>query len=41
MAAEGGMCGTYIRTTGETGTAKLTVSAHGLEPVTIDFEIKA
>ena len=41
VTAEGGMCGTYIRTTGETGTAKLTVSAHGLEPVTIDFEIKA
>ena len=41
VTAEGGMCGTYIRTIGETGTAKLTVSAHGLEPVTIDFEIKA
>ena len=41
VTAEGGMCGTYIRTIGETGAAKLTVFAHGLESVTIDFEIKA
>ena len=32
--------GTYIRTTGETGTAKLTVSADGLEPVMVCFEIR-
>ena len=41
VTAEGGMCGTYLRTTGETGAAKLTVSADGLAPVTIDFQIKA
>jgi beta-galactosidase len=41
VTAEGGMCGTYIRTIGETGAAKLTVFAHSLESVTIDFEIKA
>ena len=41
VTAEGGMCGTYIRTIGETGTAKLTVSVQGLEPVSVDFEIKA
>ena len=39
VTAEGGMCGTYIRTTGESGTAKLTVSAHGLEPVTVEFTV--
>ena len=40
VTAEGGMCGTYIRTTGESGTAKLTVSAHGLEPVTVEFTVR-
>ena len=40
VTAEGGMCGTYLRTTGETGEAKLTVSAHGLEPVTVDFTVR-
>ena len=40
VTAEGGMCGTYVRTTGEAGTAKLTVSADGLEPVTIEFEVR-
>ena len=40
VTAEGGMCGTYIRTTGETGIAKLTVSAHGLEPVTVEFTVR-
>jgi len=41
VTAEGGMCGTYIRTTGETGTAKLMISAHGLAPVTIEFTVDA
>ena len=36
--AEGGMTGTYLRTIGEAGTAKLTVSADGLKPVTVEFE---
>jgi len=40
VTAEGGMCGTYIRTTGEAGTAKLTVSAHGLEPVTVELAVE-
>jgi len=40
VAAEGGMTGTYIRTTGQSGPAKLTVSADGLEAVTVEFEVK-
>ena len=40
VTAEGGMCGTYIRTTGESGSAKLTVSADGLTPVTIEFTVQ-
>lgn len=40
VTAEGGMCGTYIRTTGVSGTAKLTISSYGLEPVTVEFEVK-
>ena len=39
VTAEGGMCGTYIRTTGEKGAAKLTISADGLTPVTIEFTV--
>ena len=41
VTAEGGMCGTYIRTTGEPGAAKLTISADGLAPVVIEFTVKA
>lgn len=40
VTAEGGMCGTYVRTTGEAGIAKLTVTAGGLAPVTIDFTVE-
>ena len=40
VTAEGGMCGTYIRTTGETGTATLTLRADGIEPVTVEFTIQ-
>ena len=40
VVAEGGMTGTYIRTIGESGIAKLTAYANGLEPITIDFEVK-
>ena len=40
VTAEGGMCGTYIRTTGKPGTAALTVMADGLDPVTVEFEIE-
>ena len=39
VTAEGGMCGTYLRTVGKTGTAVLTVSAPGLEPVKVEFTI--
>ncbi len=38
--AEGGMCGTYIRTMGTAGTAKLTVSAPGLEAVSAEFSVR-
>ena len=40
VTAEGGMCGTYVRTTGVPGTAKLTVSSHGLEPITVEFTMR-
>ena len=39
IVAEGGMCGTYIRTTGESGTAKLTVSCEGMEPLVLEFRV--
>ena len=39
VTAEGGMCGTFIRTVGESGTAKLTVSVDGLTPTTIEFTV--
>ena len=39
VVAEGGMTGTYLRTTGEAGTARLTVSANALKPITIDFAV--
>ena len=38
--AEGGMCGTYVRTTGESGTAKLTVRTAQTEPYEISFTVK-
>ncbi len=37
--AEGGMCGTYIRTLGRSGTAKLTVTTGQTQPVTLCFTI--
>ena len=40
VTAEGGMTGTYIRTTGKSGTAKLTVSTEQTEPITIDFSVR-
>lgn len=40
VTAEGGMCGTYLRTTGKAGGVRLTVTAPGLEPVTLDFTIE-
>ena len=35
--AEGGMTGTYIKTTGKAGSAKLTITTSQTEPVTVDF----
>ncbi len=35
--AEGGMCGTYLRTTGETGSVRLTISTGQTEPVVVGF----
>ena len=37
--AEGGMCGTYVRTLGRFGTARLTVSTPQTEPVTVEFTV--
>ena len=39
VTAEGGMCGTYIRTTGKTGTVRLTVSTTQTEAVTVEFRV--
>lgn len=38
-AAEGGMCGTYVRTLGRKGTASLTVHTEQTEDVILDFTI--
>ncbi len=40
VCAEGGMCGAYIRTTGESGSVKLTISSYGLEDVTVEFTVQ-
>ena len=40
VTAEGGMTGTYIRTTGQKGMAKLTVSTSQTEPVSVEFIIR-
>ena len=40
QTAEGGMGGTYLRTTGASGQATLTVSAPGCAPVRISFTIR-
>ena len=40
VTAEGGMCGTYVRTTGEAGNAKVTISVDGLEDTVIDLVIR-
>ena len=39
VTAEGGMCGTYVRTVGKPGQGSLTITAGDLPPVTVDFEI--
>ena len=40
VTAEGGMTGTYIRTAGQSGTAKLTISTAQTEPITIPFALR-
>lgn len=40
VTAEGGMCGTYIRTLGRPGSARLRISTAQTEPVTLEFEIR-
>ena len=39
VTAEGGMCGTYLRTVGKSGTARLTISTSQTEAVTVEFQI--
>ena len=38
--AEGGMCGTYVRTTGKKGKGKLTIEAEGLKEEEVRFTIQ-
>ncbi len=40
VSLRGGMGGTYVKTTGKSGEAKLTISAEGLEPVEIQFTVE-
>ena len=39
VTAQGGMCGTYIRTIGKTGIARLVIATAQTEVVTLEFEI--
>ena len=39
VTAEGGMCGTYIRSTGRAGMARLVVSTPQTESAELEFEI--
>ena len=40
VSAEGGMCGTYVRTTGRAGRASLTLSTGQTEPVVLHFDVQ-
>ena len=40
VTAEGGMTGTYIKTTGKPGEAKLTITTAQTEPVEVRFVVK-
>ena len=40
VSLRGGMGGTYVKTMGEAGEAKLLIKAEGLEPITIEFDLK-
>ena len=39
VTAEGGLCGTYIRTIGQSGAARLTIRTEQTDPITVDFAI--
>ena len=39
ITAEGGMCGTYVKTIGKSDRARLVISAPQTESVTLEFEI--
>ena len=39
VTAEGGMCGTYVRTNGKIGTARLTMVTPQTEAVTVEFQV--
>ncbi|MBO4849088.1 MAG: glycoside hydrolase family 2 protein [Clostridia bacterium] len=39
VTAEGGMCGSFVRTTGRKGRAELVVSTAQTEPVTVAFDV--
>ena len=39
VTAEGGMCGTYIITTGDLGTAKLIIETDQTKPITVEFTV--
>ncbi len=41
VTAEGGMCGSYFLTAGVSGPAAVTVSAEGLEPVSVSIPVEA
>ena len=40
VTAEGGMCGTYIRTTGEKGEAKLHITCTMASPIDVNFTVR-
>ena len=40
VCAEGGMTGTYVRTTGKKGKGRLYITAQGFEPVELEFDIR-
>ena len=39
VSLRGGMGGTYVKTIGESGEAKLTICAEGLEPITVELTV--
>lgn len=40
IATEGGMCGTYVKTTGVAGYGKLTITSDQTEPVELNFNVQ-